>query len=86
MLQRIRDEAHRFAINYHRSLRGKRALSSVLDKVRGLGKVKRQALIMQFKDLSGIISASKEELMSVNGIGDKQAQLIIDALTKEGLK
>ena len=86
MLQRIRDEAHRFAINYHRSLRGKRALSSVLDKIKGLGKVKSQALIMAFKDLSGIISASKEELMSVNGIGDKQASLIIDALTKEGLK
>ena len=86
MLQRIRDEAHRFAINYHRSLRGKRALSSVLDKIKGLGKVKSQALIMAFKDLSGIISASKEELMSVNGIGDKQASLIIDALTQEGLK
>jgi len=86
MLQRIRDEAHRFAINYHRSLRGKRALSSVLDKVRGLGKVKKQALLLAFKDLSGIISASKDELTSVNGIGDKQAQAIIDALTKEGLK
>ena len=86
MLQRIRDEAHRFAINYHRNLRGKRALSSVLDNIKGLGKVKRQALIMAFKDLSGIISASKDELTSVNGIGEKQAQLIIDALTKEGLK
>ena len=86
MLQRIRDEAHRFAINYHRSLRGKRALSSVLDSVQGLGKVKRQLLLAEFKDLSGIVKASKEQLMSVKGIGEKQAQLIIDALTKEGLR
>ncbi len=86
MLQRIRDEAHRFAINYHRTLRGKRALSSVLDNIKGLGKVKRQSLIAEFKDLSGIISATKEELMSVKGIGEGQAHLIIDALTKEGLK
>ncbi len=86
MLQRIRDEAHRFAINYHRSLRGKRALSSVLDSVKGLGKVKRQALLLQFKDLSGIIGATIEQLTSVKGIGEKQAQLIIDVLTKEGLR
>ena len=86
MLQRIRDEAHRFAITYHRTLRGKRALSSVLDKIKGLGKVKKTALLLRFKDLSGIISASEEELKEVEGIGDKQAQLIIKTLTEEGLK
>lgn len=86
MLQRIRDEAHRFAITYHRTLRGKRALSSVLDGVKGLGKVKRKALIERFKDLSGIIAATEEELISVDGIGRKQAKLIIETLTKEGLK
>ena len=86
MLQRIRDEAHRFAITYHRTLRGKRALSSVLDGVKGLGKVKRQALLDKFKDLSGIISATKLELMQVDGIGEKQADAIIDTLTKEGLR
>jgi excinuclease ABC subunit C len=86
MLQRIRDEAHRFAITYHRTLRGKRALSSVLDGVRGLGKVKKTALLEKFKDLSGIISASEEELKTVDGIGDKQAKAIIETLTKEGLK
>lgn len=86
MLQRIRDEAHRFAITYHRTLRGKRALSSVLDKVKGLGKVKKTALLLRFKDLSGIISASEEELKEVEGIGDKQAQLIIKTLTEEGLR
>lgn len=86
MLQRIRDEAHRFAITYHRTLRGKRALSSVLDKVKGLGKVKKTALLLRFKDLSGIISASEEQLKEVEGIGDKQAQLIVKTLTEEGLK
>ncbi len=86
MLQRIRDEAHRFAVTYHRTLRGKRALSSVLDDIRGLGKVKKRALLERFKDLGGIISASKEELMQVDGVGDKQAELIIEKLKEEGLK
>ncbi len=86
MLIRIRDEAHRFAVSYHRTLRGKRALSSVLDKIYGLGKVKKQALLLKFKDLGGIISATKEQLTEVEGIGEKQATLIIDALTKEGLR
>lgn len=86
MLQRIRDEAHRFAITYHRTLRGKRALSSVLDGVYGLGKVKKRALLEKFKDLSGIISATEQQLKEVAGIGDKQARLIIETLTKEGLR
>ncbi|MBR2871543.1 MAG: excinuclease ABC subunit UvrC [Clostridia bacterium] len=86
MLQRIRDEAHRFAITYHRTLRGKRALSSVLDDVKGLGKVKKRALLERFKDVGGIALASKEQLMEVDGIGEKQAVLIIEKLTKEGLK
>ena len=86
LLQRIRDEAHRFAVTYHRTLRGKRALSSVLDKVNGLGKVKRQKLIEKFSDLNGIIFATKEQLKSVEGIGDALADQIIQTLTKEGLK
>lgn len=86
MLQRIRDEAHRFAVTYHRSLRDKRALSSVLDGVYGLGKVKKQALLAKFKDLGGIIDADVEQLKEVDGIGEKQANLIIQALKKEGLK
>ncbi|MBO5714144.1 MAG: excinuclease ABC subunit C, partial [Clostridia bacterium] len=86
LLQRIRDEAHRFAVTYHRTLRGKRALSSVLDKVNGLGKIKRQKLIERFGDLNGIIFATKEQLKSVEGIGDALADQIIQTLTKEGLK
>ena len=86
MLQRIRDEAHRFAITYHRNLRSKRALTSVLDSVKGLGKVKKTALLNKFKDLSRIMSATEEELTSVEGIGKIQAKNIIATLTKEGLK
>lgn len=86
MLQRIRDEAHRFAITYHRTLRGKRALSSVLDGIKGLGKVKKGALLERFRDLSGIISATEEQLKQVDGIGEKRAKEIIYYLTKEGLK
>ena len=86
MLQRIRDEAHRFAITYHRTLRGKRSLSSVLLGVKGLGKQKRLKLIEEFKDLGGILFATKEQLKKVEGIGDSLANEIISKLTEEGLK
>lgn len=86
MLQRIRDEAHRFAVSYFRSLHGKRNLTSVLDGVKGLGKLKKKALIERFKDIGGISLATKEQLKEVDGIGDSLADLIIEILTKEGLK
>ena len=86
MLQRIRDEAHRFAITYHRKLRDKRALSSVLDNIQGLGKVRKKALLTRFKDLGGIVLATEEQLKEVEGIGEKQAKIILERLTKEGLR
>ena len=86
MLQRIRDEAHRFAITYHKDLRGKRSLSSVFDEINGLGKVKQKALIKRFKDVAGISSATKEELMQVDGIGSSLAQHIIDKLQEKGVR
>ena len=73
MLQRIRDEAHRFAITFNRDLRSKRTLSSLLGEIPGIGKVKRRLLMDKFKDISGIMAASEEELKKVEGIGDKQA-------------
>ncbi len=85
MLQRIRDEAHRFAINYHKTLRGKRALSSVLDGIEGIGKVKKKALLEKFKDLSGVALASEEDICSVKGIGKKHAKAIKETLKNEGL-
>ncbi len=85
LLQRVRDEAHRFAVTFNRSLRGKRSLSSVLDDIDGIGKVKKQALLDKFKDLSGIISATKEDLMTVDGIGETHANSITNKLKSEGL-
>ena len=86
MLQRIRDEAHRFAITYFRSLHGKNSMTSVLDKVEGLGKVKKRALIEMFKDLGGLISTDREQLSEVAGVGEKLAENIIRTLKEEGLK
>jgi excinuclease ABC subunit C len=73
MLQRIRDEAHRFAITYFRNLHSKRNLESVLCEIDGVGKVKRIALMEKFTTLDRIMNASVEELASTDGIGEKLA-------------
>lgn len=72
-LQRIRDEAHRFAITYFRNLHSKRNLSSVLDEIEGVGKQKRIALLEKFKSIDKIMQASEEELCSCEGIGRELA-------------
>ena len=84
MLIRLRDEAHRFAITFNRNLRTKRTLKSLLTEIDGIGKVKRNALIDKFKDISGLISASTKELMEVEGIGEKQAEKIKEFLKSNG--
>ena len=76
LLQRIRDEAHRFAITYFRSLHSKRNLSSVLQEVDGIGKKKRIALMEKFGTLDKIMRASEAELCEVEGIGEELAQKI----------
>ena len=76
MLQRIRDEAHRFAITYFRNLHSKRNLESVLTDIEGVGKAKRIALMQKFGTLDKIIGASVEELASAEGIGEKLAAKI----------
>lgn len=75
-LQRIRDEAHRFAITYFRSLHSKRNLASVLDEIEGVGKQKRIALMQAFGDIDKIMHASEEELSKVEGIGPSLAARI----------
>lgn len=83
-LQRIRDEAHRFAITYFRNIHSKRNLHSVLSEITGVGKVRRIALLEKFGTLDKIINASVEELASVEGISRATAQNIYDYL-KESL-
>ena len=76
MLQRIRDEAHRFAITYFRNIHSKRNLQSVLNEIDGIGKVKRLALLEKFGNLDKIMSASIEELSAVEGISVQLAEKI----------
>ena len=76
MLQRIRDEAHRFAITYFRNLHSKRNLASVLQDIDGIGKKKRLALMEKFGTIDKIINASEESLCEVEGIGPELAKKI----------
>ncbi len=76
MLQRIRDEAHRFAITYFRSLHSKRNLASVLEEIDGVGAKKRKVLLDAFGTIDKIMSASEEELCKVEGIGPELAEKI----------
>lgn len=76
MLQRIRDEAHRFAITYFRNLHSKNSLSSVLSEIDGVGKAKRIALMNKFSTLDKIMKASVEELTTVSGISRRIAENI----------
>lgn len=78
LIQRIRDEAHRFAITFHRKLRGKRNLVSVLDHVEGIGPKRRQALWKAFKTLDAMKAASVEELASVDGMNSIATQALYD--------
>lgn len=78
LIQRIRDEAHRFAITYHRKLRGKRNLVSVLDHVEGIGLKRRQELWKAFKTLDAMRAASVEELAAVEGMNHAAAQTLYD--------
>ena len=81
-MQRIRDEAHRFAITYFRNLHSKRNLSSVLDEIEGVGKQKRIALLEKFKSIDKIMQASEEELCSCEGIGRELALRIREYFQK----
>jgi excinuclease ABC subunit C len=86
LLQRIRDEAHRFAITHHRSRRSKSMVESVLDDVPGLGEVRRKALLKRFGSLKKVRAAGVEEIAAVPGIGPATAQAIADALAKHGAR
>ena len=74
LMQRIRDEAHRFAITYHRKLRRKRNLESELDKISGIGKVRREELFKKFGSIEKIKSATLEEILQVRGMNKVTAE------------
>jgi len=80
LLQRIRDEAHRFAIAHHRSRRSKTMVESLLDEVPGLGEVRRKTLIKYFGSLRKLRAATIEEIAEVPGIGTRTAAAILEAV------
>ena len=83
LLQRVRDEAHRFAITYQRQKRGKRMIESILDDVPGLGEARKKAVLRQFGSLKRLRAATVEELVTVPGVGPTVAQAIVDALAAD---
>lgn len=76
LLQRVRDEAHRFAIHYHRKLRGRNAIHSELDDIPGVGEARRTALLAEFGSLDALKTASRRDIARVPGIGDAFAKKI----------
>ncbi|MEN9542500.1 MAG: hypothetical protein RL239_153 [Actinomycetota bacterium] len=81
LVQRIRDEAHRFAITFHRSKRSRLMVESLLDEIPTLGEVRRQALLDHFGSVAALKKASLEEIAQLPGIGVKTAESIINALS-----
>ncbi len=80
LVQRIRDEAHRFAITFHRSKRSRLMLESLLDEIPHLGEVRRQALLDHFGSVAALKKATNDEIAAVPGIGPKSAESIVSAI------
>jgi excinuclease ABC subunit C len=78
LITRIQDEAHRFAIEYHRSLRSKAQVHSILDDIPGIGPTRRKALMKQFESLEKIRSATVEELAATPGMNTSAAQKVYE--------
>ncbi|MDQ0374669.1 excinuclease ABC subunit UvrC [Cellulomonas humilata] len=85
LLQRLRDEAHRFAITAHRKRRSKGMTTSVLDGVPGLGPARQAALLRHFGSVKRLRAASVEEIASVQGMGDRTAAAVVAALASPGV-
>lgn len=84
LLQRIRDEAHRFAVEYHRSLRGKSQKMSALDGIPGIGSARRRALLRRFGSLAALRQAGPETIAETPGLGPRLARKIWDAIGGAG--
>lgn len=83
LITRVQDEAHRFAIEYHRSLRSKGQVHSVLDDIPGIGETRRKALMRHFKGLDGIREASVEILSNIESMNEKAARQVYDFFHKK---
>jgi excinuclease ABC subunit C len=81
LLQRVRDEAHRFALAYHRTLRGKQTVQSILDEIPGLGPKRKRLLIQRFGSVKRIQAASVEELLEIPGLPRELAHQILETLS-----
>jgi excinuclease ABC subunit C len=84
LLQRVRDEAHRFALGFHRQRRETRGFASIFDELEGVGPVRRRALLRHFGSAEGVLAASQEELEGVPGVPAKTARQIYAQLHKAG--
>lgn len=82
LITRIQDEAHRFAIEYHRQLRGKGQVHSILDDIDGIGPARRKALIRHFMSLDAIRAATKEELAAIPSMNEKAAESVYNFFHK----
>ena len=80
LLQQLRDEAHRFAVTFHRKQRGKGTLASALDDLPGVGPARKRALLKRFRSVAGIAAASEDEIAEVPGIGAALARVICESL------
>ena len=78
LITRIQDEAHRFAIEYHRSLRTKEQVHSVLDDIAGIGPSRRKALMKKYQSLDAIKAAEIEDLMDTESMNEKAARAVYD--------
>ncbi len=84
LLQRVRDEAHRFALGYHRTKRSEAASRSIFDELTGVGPARRRALVRHFGSAERFLAATQEELEGVPGIPQKTARAIYAQLHKAG--
>jgi excinuclease ABC subunit C len=84
LLQRVRDEAHRFAITHHRKLRSKQTLASALDRVPGIGGVRKRALLRAFGSIKRIAQASPAELLQVPTMNERLAEEVLNVLNALG--
>lgn len=86
LIQRIRDEAHRFALAYHRNLRGKRSVKSILDDIPGVGPKRRKALLENFRSLARLRNATVDEIAGVPGINRSVAEAVYEFFQQEDLQ